>query len=122
MKSPAKPNKSDKQVKNGERDKADLGALVELQKVNDAGERNIGQQVVNPMEKTVHFYITNAFDFDLCCWTNQQSITTELPGNIWSILRICHLDASKAIVVLCCYLWFFSLYENTQNGVTKGEK
>ncbi|KAM9206638.1 protein AF-9 isoform 2-T2 [Dugong dugon] len=68
VKSPIKQSKSDKQIKNGECDKAYLDELVELhRRLMTLRERHILQQIVNLIEETGHFHITNTtFDFDLC--------------------------------------------------------
>ncbi|EHB05491.1 Protein AF-9 [Heterocephalus glaber] len=68
VKSPIKQSKSDKQIKNGECDKAYLDKLVELHgRLMMLRERHILQQIVNVIEETGHFHITNpTFDFDLC--------------------------------------------------------
>lgn len=68
VKSPIKQNKSEKQVKNGDCDKAYLDELVELhRRLMTLRERHILQQIVNLIEETGHFHITNTtFDFDLC--------------------------------------------------------
>ncbi|NXJ83343.1 AF9 protein, partial [Trogon melanurus] len=68
VKSPIKQNKSDKQIKNGDRDKAYLDELVELhRRLMTLRERHVLQQIVNLIEETGHFHITNTtFDFDLC--------------------------------------------------------
>ncbi|XP_057288903.1 protein AF-9 [Pezoporus wallicus] len=68
VKSPIKPNKSDKQIKNGDCDKAYLDELVELhRRLMTLRERHVLQQIVNLIEETGHFHITNTtFDFDLC--------------------------------------------------------
>ncbi|XP_068523031.1 protein AF-9 isoform X4 [Anas acuta] len=68
VKSPTKQNKSDKQIKNGDCDKAYLDELVELhRRLMTLRERHVLQQIVNLIEETGHFHITNTtFDFDLC--------------------------------------------------------
>ncbi|XP_058679657.1 protein AF-9 isoform X2 [Ammospiza caudacuta] len=68
VKSPIKQNKTDKQMKNGDCDKAYLDELVELhRRLMTLRERHVLQQVVNLIEETGHFHITNTtFDFDLC--------------------------------------------------------
>uniref|UniRef100_A0A8C8BQE4 AF-9 ANC1 homology domain-containing protein n=1 Tax=Otus sunia TaxID=257818 RepID=A0A8C8BQE4_9STRI len=68
VKSPIKQNKYDKQIKNGDCDKAYLDELVELhRRLMTLRERHVLQQVVNLIEETGHFHITNTtFDFDLC--------------------------------------------------------
>ncbi|XP_012986010.2 protein AF-9 [Melopsittacus undulatus] len=68
VRSPIKPNKSDKQIKNGDCDKAYLDELVELhRRLMTLRERHVLQQIVNLIEETGHFHITNTtFDFDLC--------------------------------------------------------
>ncbi|KAM6033430.1 protein AF-9 isoform 3-T3 [Chlamydotis macqueenii] len=68
VKSPMKQNKSDKQIKNGDCDKAYLDELVELhRRLMTLRERHVLQQIVNLIEETGHFHITNTtFDFDLC--------------------------------------------------------
>ncbi|KAM5193395.1 protein AF-9 isoform 2-T2 [Mantella aurantiaca] len=68
VKSPIKQSKSEKQVKNGDCDKAYLDELVELhRRLMTLRERHILQQIVNLIEETGHFHITNTtFDFDLC--------------------------------------------------------
>lgn len=67
MKSPNKQSKQDKS-KNIECDKAYLDELVELHKrLMTLREGHILQQIVNLIEETGHFHITNTtFDFDLC--------------------------------------------------------
>uniref|UniRef100_A0A670ZJ46 MLLT3 super elongation complex subunit n=1 Tax=Pseudonaja textilis TaxID=8673 RepID=A0A670ZJ46_PSETE len=68
VKSPIKQSKSEKQIKNGDCDKAYLDELVELhRRLMTLRERHILQQIVNLIEETGHFHITNTtFDFDLC--------------------------------------------------------
>ncbi|XP_064295699.1 protein AF-9 isoform X1 [Phalacrocorax carbo] len=68
VRSPIKQNKSDKQMKNGDCDKAYLAELVELhRRLMTLRERHVLQQIVNLIEETGHFHITNTtFDFDLC--------------------------------------------------------
>ncbi|NWT00099.1 AF9 protein, partial [Mionectes macconnelli] len=68
VKSPVKENKPDKQIKNGDCDKAYLDELVELhRRLMTLRERHVLQQIVNLIEETGHFHITNTtFDFDLC--------------------------------------------------------
>ncbi|NXX21023.1 AF9 protein, partial [Podargus strigoides] len=68
VKSPIKQNKSDKQIKIGDCDKAYLDELVELhRRLMTLRERHVLQQIVNLIEETGHFHITNTtFDFDLC--------------------------------------------------------
>ncbi|XP_060093219.1 protein AF-9 isoform X2 [Heteronotia binoei] len=68
VKSPVKQSKSDKQIKNGDCDKAYLDELVELhRRLMTLRERHVLQQIVNLIEETGHFHITNTtFDFDLC--------------------------------------------------------
>ncbi|XP_064032951.1 protein AF-9 isoform X1 [Pogoniulus pusillus] len=68
VKSPMKQNKSEKQIKNGDCDKAYLDELVELhRRLMSLRERHVLQQIVNLIEETGHFHITNTtFDFDLC--------------------------------------------------------
>ncbi|NXT69273.1 AF9 protein, partial [Chaetops frenatus] len=68
VKSPIKQNKTDKQLKNGDCDKAYLDELVELhRRLMTLRERHVLQQIVNLIEETGHFHITNTtFDFDLC--------------------------------------------------------
>ncbi|XP_072260477.1 protein AF-9 isoform X3 [Pyxicephalus adspersus] len=68
VKSPIKQSKSEKQGKNGDCDKAYLDELVELhRRLMTLRERHILQQIVNLIEETGHFHITNTtFDFDLC--------------------------------------------------------
>ncbi|NWS46458.1 AF9 protein, partial [Probosciger aterrimus] len=68
VKSPIKQNKSDKQIKNGDCDKAYLDELVDLhRRLMALRERHVLQQIVNLIEETGHFHITNTtFDFDLC--------------------------------------------------------
>ncbi|XP_066844133.1 protein AF-9 isoform X1 [Anser cygnoides] len=68
VKSPIKQNKSEKQIKNGDCDKAYLDELVELhRRLMTLRERHVLQQIVNLIEETGHFHITNTtFDFDLC--------------------------------------------------------
>lgn len=67
VKSPNKQNRQDKS-KNLECDKAYLDELVELHKrLMTLREGHILQQIVNLIEETGHFHITNTtFDFDLC--------------------------------------------------------
>ncbi|XP_069034010.1 protein AF-9 isoform X2 [Embiotoca jacksoni] len=67
MKSPTKQSKQDKN-KNMDCDKAYLDELVELHKrLMTLREGHILQQIVNLIEETGHFHITNTtFDFDLC--------------------------------------------------------
>ncbi|XP_069622128.1 protein AF-9 isoform X1 [Ranitomeya imitator] len=68
VKSPIKQSKSEKQIKNGDCDKAYLDELVELhRRLMTLRERHVLQQIVNLIEETGHFHITNTtFDFDLC--------------------------------------------------------
>ncbi|XP_062456153.1 protein AF-9 isoform X4 [Rhea pennata] len=68
VRSPIKQNKSDKQIRNGDCDKAYLDELVELhRRLMTLRERHVLQQIVNLIEETGHFHITNTtFDFDLC--------------------------------------------------------
>ncbi|XP_051875560.1 protein AF-9 isoform X1 [Pristis pectinata] len=68
VKSPLKQSKPEKAIKNGEYDKAYLDELVELhRRLMTLRERHILQQIVNLIEETGHFHITNTtFDFDLC--------------------------------------------------------
>ncbi|KAM6230185.1 protein AF-9 [Porphyrio hochstetteri] len=68
VKSPIKQNKTNKQTKNGDCDKAYLDELVELhRRLMTLRERHVLQQVVNLIEETGHFHVTNTtFDFDLC--------------------------------------------------------
>ncbi|XP_053484842.1 protein AF-9 isoform X1 [Ictalurus furcatus] len=67
VKSPMKQTKVDKN-KNVDCDKAYLDELVELhRRLMTLRERHILQQIVNLIEETGHFHITNTtFDFDLC--------------------------------------------------------
>ncbi|KAI5609582.1 protein AF-9 isoform X1 [Silurus asotus] len=67
VKSPMKQTKMDKN-KNIDCDKAYLDELVELhRRLMALRERHILQQIVNLIEETGHFHITNTtFDFDLC--------------------------------------------------------
>ncbi|KAK5848740.1 hypothetical protein PBY51_006332 [Eleginops maclovinus] len=67
VKSPPKQSKQDKN-KNIDCDKAYLDELVELHKrLMTLREGHILQQIVNLIEETGHFHITNTtFDFDLC--------------------------------------------------------
>nr|XP_057923979.1 protein AF-9 isoform X2 [Doryrhamphus excisus] len=67
VKSPNKQSKQDKS-KNLDGDKAYLDELVELHKrLMTLREGHILQQIVNLIEETGHFHITNTtFDFDLC--------------------------------------------------------
>ncbi|KAF7207335.1 protein AF-9 isoform X1 [Nothobranchius furzeri] len=67
VKSPIKLNKQDKNA-NMDCDKAYLDELVELHKrLMMLREGHILQQIVNLIEETGHFHITNTtFDFDLC--------------------------------------------------------
>lgn len=68
VKSPIKQAMSEKPLKNGECDKAYLDELVELhRRLMTLRERHVLQQIVNLIEETGHFHITNTtFDFDLC--------------------------------------------------------
>ncbi|KAM4708211.1 protein AF-9 isoform 2-T2 [Discoglossus pictus] len=87
VKSPIKQSKSEKQIKNGDCDKLErsykkeldrpsprmsnqayLDELVELhRRLMTLRERHVLQQIVNLIEETGHFHITNTtFDFDLC--------------------------------------------------------
>ncbi|XP_062925085.1 protein AF-9 isoform X1 [Mobula hypostoma] len=68
VKSPLKQSKPEKAIKNAEYDKAYLDELVELhRRLMTLRERHILQQIVNLIEETGHFHITNTtFDFDLC--------------------------------------------------------
>ncbi|XP_028822917.1 protein AF-9 isoform X2 [Denticeps clupeoides] len=67
VKSPIKQSKQEKS-KNIDCDKAYLDELVELhRRLMTLRERHILQQIVNLIEETGHFHITNTtFDFDLC--------------------------------------------------------
>uniref|UniRef100_A0A3Q2CSJ2 AF-9 ANC1 homology domain-containing protein n=1 Tax=Cyprinodon variegatus TaxID=28743 RepID=A0A3Q2CSJ2_CYPVA len=67
VKSPVKQSKQDKN-ENIDCDKAYLDELVELHKrLMTLREGHILQQIVNLIEETGHFHITNTtFDFDLC--------------------------------------------------------
>ncbi|XP_034020761.1 protein AF-9 [Thalassophryne amazonica] len=67
VKSPTKQSKQDKN-KNLDCDKAYLDELVELHKrLMTLREGHVLQQIVNLIEETGHFHITNTtFDFDLC--------------------------------------------------------
>ncbi|XP_074480174.1 protein AF-9 isoform X4 [Sebastes fasciatus] len=67
VKSPTKQSKQDKS-RNIDCDKAYLDELVELHKrLMTLREGHILQQIVNLIEETGHFHITNTtFDFDLC--------------------------------------------------------
>ncbi|MEQ2274086.1 Protein AF-9, partial [Xenotaenia resolanae] len=67
VKSPVKHSKQDKNENTG-CDKAYLDELVELHKrLMTLREGHILQQIVNLIEETGHFHITNTtFDFDLC--------------------------------------------------------
>uniref|UniRef100_A0A3B3BFC9 MLLT3 super elongation complex subunit n=1 Tax=Oryzias melastigma TaxID=30732 RepID=A0A3B3BFC9_ORYME len=67
VKSPIRQNKQDKS-RNLDCDKAYLDELVELHKrLMTLREGHILQQIVNLIEETGHFHITNTtFDFDLC--------------------------------------------------------
>ncbi|XP_029932541.1 protein AF-9 isoform X2 [Myripristis murdjan] len=67
VKSPTKQTKQDKN-KNLDCDKAYLDELVELhRRLMTLREGHILQQIVNLIEETGHFHITNTtFDFDLC--------------------------------------------------------
>ncbi|CAJ1086528.1 protein AF-9 isoform X1 [Xyrichtys novacula] len=67
VKSPTKQSKQDKN-RNLDCDKAYLDELVELHKrLMTLREGHILQQIVNLIEETGHFHITNTtFDFDLC--------------------------------------------------------
>ncbi|XP_018615155.1 protein AF-9 isoform X2 [Scleropages formosus] len=68
VKSPIKHAKPEKNLKNIDCDKAYLDELVELhRRLMALRERHILQQIVNLIEETGHFHITNTtFDFDLC--------------------------------------------------------
>ncbi|KAM8960538.1 protein AF-9 [Pelodytes ibericus] len=68
VKSPINQSKAEKQIKNGDCDKAYLDELVELhRRLMTLRERHVLQQIVNLIEETGHFHITNTtFDFDLC--------------------------------------------------------
>ncbi|KAJ8262544.1 hypothetical protein GJAV_G00167610 [Gymnothorax javanicus] len=68
VKSPIKQMKQEKSIKNLDCDKAYLDELVELhRRLMALRERHILQQIVNLIEETGHFHITNTtFDFDLC--------------------------------------------------------
>ncbi|NXI36091.1 AF9 protein, partial [Galbula dea] len=68
VKSPIKQNRPDKHIKKGDCDKAYLDELVELhRRLMTLRERHVLQQIVNLIEETGHFHITNTtFDFDLC--------------------------------------------------------
>ncbi|KAI1888310.1 hypothetical protein AGOR_G00183700 [Albula goreensis] len=68
VKSPIKQMKPEKTIKNIDCDKAYLDELVELhRRLMALRERHILQQIVNLIEETGHFHITNTtFDFDLC--------------------------------------------------------
>ncbi|XP_078532075.1 protein AF-9 [Lissotriton helveticus] len=68
VKNPIKQTMSEKSLKNGECDKAYLDELVELhRRLMTLRERHVLQQIVNLIEETGHFHITNTtFDFDLC--------------------------------------------------------
>ncbi|XP_035280666.1 protein AF-9 isoform X1 [Anguilla anguilla] len=68
VKSPIKQLKQEKSMKNIDCDKAYLDELVELhRRLMALRERHILQQIVNLIEETGHFHITNTtFDFDLC--------------------------------------------------------
>eukprot|EP00062_Callorhinchus_milii_P014642 gi/632964039/ref/XP_007898204.1/ PREDICTED: protein AF-9 isoform X4 [Callorhinchus milii] len=68
VKGPLKQSKPEKTVKNGDYDQAYLDELVELhRRLMTLRERHILQQIVNLIEETGHFHITNTtFDFDLC--------------------------------------------------------
>ncbi|XP_063311932.1 protein ENL [Pelobates fuscus] len=65
--SPETCTKSDKMLKKGEYDKAYTDELVELhRRLMALRERNVLQQIVNLIEETGHFNVTNTtFDFDL---------------------------------------------------------
>uniref|UniRef100_A0A8C4SZN6 AF-9 ANC1 homology domain-containing protein n=1 Tax=Erpetoichthys calabaricus TaxID=27687 RepID=A0A8C4SZN6_ERPCA len=66
--SPIKQKKPEKTVKNGDCEKEYLDELVDLhRRLMALRERHILQQIVNLIEETGHFHITNTtFDFDLC--------------------------------------------------------
>lgn len=126
VKSPIKQSKSDKQIKNGECDKAYLDELVELhRRLMTLRERHILQQIVNLIEETGHFHITNTtFDFDLCSLdkTTVRKLQSylETSGTSWGYNSWTHQK------LFFFWLWFFCccccLYENTQNDTTKREK
>ncbi|XP_061100284.1 protein AF-9-like [Conger conger] len=67
-KSPVKQAKLDKKGRNSDGDKAYLDELVELhRRLMALRERHVLQQIVNLIEETGHFHLTNTtFDFDLC--------------------------------------------------------
>ncbi|KAJ8373016.1 hypothetical protein AAFF_G00272070 [Aldrovandia affinis] len=67
-KSPGKQGKLDKKARNVDGDKAYLDELVELhRRLMALRERHVLQQIVNLIEETGHFHLTNTtFDFDLC--------------------------------------------------------
>ncbi|KAI1887775.1 hypothetical protein AGOR_G00193830 [Albula goreensis] len=67
-KSPVKQAKLDKKARNLDSDKAYLDELVELhRRLMALRERHVLQQIVNLIEETGHFHLTNTtFDFDLC--------------------------------------------------------
>ncbi|XP_036373043.1 protein AF-9-like [Megalops cyprinoides] len=67
-KSPVKPGKLEKITRSADCDKAYLDELVELhRRLMALRERHILQQIVNLIEETGHFHLTNTtFDFDLC--------------------------------------------------------
>ncbi|KAJ8339771.1 hypothetical protein SKAU_G00344040 [Synaphobranchus kaupii] len=66
--SPMKQAKMDKKARNSDGDKAYLDELVELhRRLMALRERHVLQQIVNLIEETGHFHLTNTtFDFDLC--------------------------------------------------------
>ncbi|XP_008317202.1 protein AF-9 isoform X1 [Cynoglossus semilaevis] len=87
VKSPTKQSKQDKN-KNLECDKAYLDELVELHKrLMTLREGHILQQIVNLIEETGHFHITNTtFDFDLC------SLDRSTVRKLQSYLETCGLS------------------------------
>ncbi|KAM9836892.1 protein AF-9 [Aulostomus maculatus] len=87
VKSPTKQNKQDKH-KNIDCDKAYLDELVELHKrLMTLREGHILQQIVNLIEETGHFHITNTtFDFDLC------SLDRSTVRKLQSYLETCGLS------------------------------
>ncbi|KAG7235464.1 hypothetical protein INR49_002695 [Caranx melampygus] len=87
VKSPTKQSKQDKN-KNMDCDKAYLDELVELHKrLMTLREGHILQQIVNLIEETGHFHITNTtFDFDLCSLDRTSVWSILPPGLNWNNL------------------------------------
>ncbi|XP_044040700.1 protein AF-9 isoform X2 [Siniperca chuatsi] len=87
VKSPSKQSKQDKN-KSLDCDKAYLDELVELHKrLMTLREGHILQQIVNLIEETGHFHITNTtFDFDLC------SLDRSTVRKLQSYLETCGLS------------------------------